>query len=74
MSDSKSFFVFFFALLKFEENFLVVVERETSVSASFVPNIYEIIHKLCLVSAFPCIGNADCLSIGVSDCLFHKLW
>ena len=25
----------------------------------------------CLVS---CIGNADCLSIGVPDGLFHKLW
>ena len=52
---------------------LLVVERETSMSASFVPNIYEIIHKICLVSAFPCIGNADCLSIGVSDGLFNKL-
>ena len=35
---------------------MLVVERETSMSTSFVPKIYEIIHKLCLVSAFPCIG------------------
>ena len=53
--------------------FLLVVERETSMSTSFVPNIYEIIHKLCLVSAFPCTGNADSLCIGASDGLFHKL-
>ena len=53
--------------------FLLVVERETSLSTSFVPNIYEIIHKLCLVSAFPCIGNSDCPGIGASDGLFHKL-
>ena len=53
--------------------FLLVVERETSMSTSFVPNIYEIIHKLCLVSAFPCIGNSDCPGIGASDGLFHKL-
>ena len=48
----------------------LVVERETSMSACFVPNIYEVIHKLCLTSAFPCI---DCLNIGVSDDLFRKL-
>ena len=41
-----------------------VVERETCMSASFVPNIYEIFYTLCLVSAFTCIA--------VSDGLFHK--
>ena len=63
--------VFFFRNLK--RIFLLVGERETSISTSFVPNIYEIIHKLCLVSAFPCIGNSDCPGIGASDGLFHKL-
>ena len=52
---------------------LLVVD-ETGMSASSVPNMYEIILELSLVSAFQCIEIADCLCIGVSDGLFHKLW
>ena len=73
---------------------LLVVEHETTINASFVPNLYEIILGLSLVSAFfffflrnrythkreremsafEYIEIADCLGIGVSDGLFHKLW
>ena len=53
---------------------MLVVEHETTINASFVPNLYEIILGLGLLSAFQCIEIADCLCIGVSDGLFHKLW
>ena len=76
---------------------MLVVEHETTINASFVPNLYEIILGLSLVSAsfffflgetthththtreremsaFECIEIANCLCIGVSDGLFHKLW
>ena len=53
---------------------VLVVEHETTINASFVPNLYEIILGLSLLSAFQCIEIADCLCIGVSDGLFHKLW
>ena len=53
---------------------LLVVEHETTINASFVPNLYEIILGLSLLSSFQCIEIADCLCIGVSDGLFHKLW
>ena len=70
MSDSKckgrDFFFFF--LGKFEENFSVnwPWNKHDCMSASLICS-----HCNCLVS---CIGNADCLSICVSDGLFHKLW
>ena len=60
----------FFLFWKFEENF----------SISWPWNKHECFLNLfplymrstnCLVS---CIGNADCLSIGVPGGLFHKLW
>ena len=57
---------YFFIYRKLKRISVSVVERETCMSASYVPNIYEIFHTLCLVSAFTCIG--------VSDGLFHKLW
>ena len=53
---------------------LLVVEHETTINASFIPNLSEIILGLSLVSAFQCIEIADCLCFGVSDGLFHKLW
>ena len=68
------FFIFFIYLWNLKRIPLSVVGHETSMRFSFVPNIYEIFHNLVFLLAFPCFGNADCLSIGVSNGLFHKLW